>query len=253
MVKFIVSVTSFGNRMNNLLPRVLFSLNKQTLQDFRLCLTLNQEDYYAITNPYLKNLITNNEIDLIIADRHLKPHLKYYYAMLKYKDLPIITIDDDTLLPNTAFEELWNSYTYHKNNKVIYARQVIEMHSITSYPSCRQVKNNEKANHRFFAEGFCGILYPPNVFGDSLLDENENKKIASLICDDDVYLKGLEIRKDIKVKRVNRNSRNMIIQLDLGNRLYEKDSLHSKYNSIVVRQNNFNKIRNEMKKAGYKN
>ena len=249
MTKIIVSVTSFGEKMNNLLPKVLFSLRSQAFQDFKVCLTLNKEDYENIENVYLQNLIETNEMDLIIAEKHLKPHLKYFYAMQKYKDLPIVTIDDDILLPKTAFEELYN--TWIKNPNCICGRQVFEMRGLGyGVYGSRTIMKDEPANHRFCAEGFASILYPPNAFGEFYNDENELKKIEELVCDDDIYLKGLEIRKGLKVKNTSPKTKMYEEVLDVGTK-YENFALHKQFNNEMQRAENFRKIAQELKSIGY--
>ncbi len=249
MTKIIVSVTSFGEKMNNLLPKVIFSLRSQTFQDFKVCLTLNKEDYDILDNVYIQNLIETNEIDFIIAEKHLKSHLKYFYAMQKYKDLPVVTIDDDTILPNTAFEELYN--TWLKNPSCVCGRQVFEMRGLGyGVSGSRTIVKDEPANHRFCAEGFASVLYPPNVFGNFYDEETELNKIKDLLCDDDIYLKGLEIRKNVKVKNAQLKQR-MYEQLDIGNE-FEKFSLHTQFNNEKQRAKNFEKIAKELHSIGYK-
>ena len=249
MTKMIISVTSFGEKMNNLLPKVLFSLRSQTFQDFKVCLTLNKEDYDILDNVYIQNLIETKEIDLIIAEKHLKPHLKYFYAMQKYKDLPIVTIDDDILLPKTAFEELYN--TWIKNPNCVCGRQVFEMRGLGyGVSGSTTIINNLPANHRYMAEGFASILYPPNCFGEFYNDVNELKKIESLLCDDDIYLKGLEIRKGIKVKNTTPKTKMFERVLDVGTE-FEKYALHQQFNNEKQRTENFYKISEELKIAGY--
>ncbi len=249
MPKIIVSVTSFGEKMNNLLPKVLFSLREQTFQDFKICLTLNKEDYDNITNVYLQTLIEEKEIDLIIADKHYKPHLKYFYTMQKYKDLPIVTIDDDIHLPKTAFLELYN--TWLKNPDCVCGRQVFEMRGLGyGVTGSRTIVKDEKPSHRFCAEGFASILYPPNCFGEFYNDNEELKKIEELLCDDDIYLKGLEIRKGIKVKNTQPKTQMFISVLDSNNE-FEKFSLHKQFNNEKQRAANFEKIANELHSIGY--
>lgn len=249
MPKVIVSVTSFGKKMNNLLPKVMYLLlNKQTFKELKVCLTLNKEDYEMLSNELIKLLIETNTIDLIIAEKHLKPHLKYFYAMQKYKDLPIITVDDDTILPDTAIEELYNTYLKYPN--CICGRQVCELRK-SNLPiiGSRNVVNDEPPNHKFLAEGFCGILYPPNCFGEFYNDVEELKKIEDLVTDDDIYLKGLEIRKGIKVKKAILSSKIHLGQMDLGNE-YEKFSLHTQFNSNSNRAKNMQKITKELNSIG---
>lgn len=57
-------------------------------------MTLYKDDIKNIPED-LKFLIDEQFVELIVADKDLGPHLKYFYAMKKYKENPIITVDDD--------------------------------------------------------------------------------------------------------------------------------------------------------------
>ena len=52
---------------------------------------------------------------IILTERNLKPHLKYFYAMKFFKDHAIITLDDDIGYSNDTFESLFNSYVENPN------------------------------------------------------------------------------------------------------------------------------------------
>lgn len=248
---FIVSVTSFGTRLNELLPTVIYDMSKQTRRDFKLVITLNREDYDNLNNEFIIHLVNNGYAEVIIADEHYKSHLKYFYAMQKYKNLPIVTIDDDTILPSTAFEELMRSYeTYGPD--FVHARQAFEIRGFDKpIIGSRTVFMDEAPSHKFCAEGFCGVLYPPNIFGDFYNNQKEIELIKNLITDDDIYLKGLEIRKNVKVKNAFHRTRHMIKQLDLGVEKFEKDSLHAQFNSDEQRMKNFRKIEDELHAIGF--
>ena len=41
-------------------------------------------------------------VEIIQGDNRLRPHNKYFYVMQKYRDLPIITIDDDVKYSDNA-------------------------------------------------------------------------------------------------------------------------------------------------------
>lgn len=99
MIDCIVSLTSHTKSRLEQLPKFLFnSLLKYNKTNFKVVLTLYKDDIQYITKD-LQALIDNNLIELIVAEENLKSHLKYFYVMQKYKDLPIITIDDDIVYP----------------------------------------------------------------------------------------------------------------------------------------------------------
>lgn len=248
VIDFIVSVTSFGERMNNMLPKILESLYAQTNQNFKVCITLTQEDFDTITNQFLKDRIQTGEYKVIIADQNLKPHLKYFYAMQMYPDMPIVTIDDDTLLPNIAFDELYSTYS-RCGKQYVYGRQVFEYRGLGySILGSRTLYADEPPNHKFMIEGFSGVLYPPRVFGDFYKDENELKKIKELIHDDDIYLKGLEIRRNVLVKNCPWMTGNRHRAIDTNTDL-EQYELHKRTNTDEVRTKNFEKIKEEIEKV----
>lgn len=238
-IDFIVSVTSFGERIQKLLYLVLNSLKFQTNKNFKVCLTLNPEDIELFDKSKFP------DVEIIVSDLRIKSHLKYFETMKKYHDMPIITIDDDTYLPPTAFEELWNDYKLYGDH-FVFARQVVFVANLEDPININRALNSRfnkflGASHNNFAEGFCGVLYPPNCFK---FDESEMEKIKELLTDDDIYLKGLEIRQNKPVKYVLNNI-HCFKQLDLFDDI-EKTSLHYQFNSKEARIKNFQKISKEI-------
>lgn len=197
MIDCIVSLTSHTKSRLEQLPKFLFnSLLKYNKTNFKVVLTLYKDDIQYITKD-LQALIDNNLIELIVAEENLKSHLKYFYVMQKYKNLPIITIDDDIIYPVKMFEYMLEEH--RKNPNVVLCR------------SCQQFTytNNEINNtkqwlwnpindiaHINHAEGYAGILYPPNCLN---ISNNLIPEIYDTIMSDDIYLSILEIRNRIKV------------------------------------------------------
>lgn len=197
MIDCIVSLTSHTKSRLEQLPKFLFnSLLKYNKTNFKVVLTLYKDDIQYITKD-LQALIDNNLIELIVAEENLKSHLKYFYVMQKYKNLPIITIDDDIIYPVKMFEYMLEEH--RKNPNVVLCR------------SCQQFTytNNEINNTKQWlwnpindiayinhAEGYAGILYPPNCLN---ISNNLIPEIYDTIMSDDIYLSILEIRNRIKV------------------------------------------------------
>lgn len=197
MIDCIVSLTSHTKSRLEQLPKFLFnSLLKYNKTNFKVVLTLYKDDIQYITKD-LQALIDNNLIELIVAEENLKSHLKYFYVMQKYRDLPIITIDDDMIYPVQMFDYMLEEH--RKNPNVVLCR------------SCQQFTytNNEINNtkqwlwnpindiaHINHAEGYAGILYPPNCLN---ISNNLISEIYDTIMSDDIYLSILEIRNRVKV------------------------------------------------------
>lgn len=197
MIKCIIALTSFTKSRMKLLPKYLYeSLFKYGKTEYKVVLTLYKDDIKDISEE-LQLMIDNGMIELIIANENLKSHLKYFYVMQKYRDLPIITIDDDSIYPITAFDYMLEEH--YKNPNLILCRSCQQFtytnHKINEtekWLHCPQ-NNIAQINH---AEGYAGILYPSNCLNitDDLIPE-----IKACIKSDDIYLSVLEIRNRVKI------------------------------------------------------
>ena len=89
----VVSLTSFGPRLATLdLP--LKSIFRQRIKPDRLMIVLDDDPVcraYAESHTELADA----GVEFVFDSIGLKPHNKYYYAMQKYPDAVVITVDDD--------------------------------------------------------------------------------------------------------------------------------------------------------------
>lgn len=202
--KYIVSFTSFGQRFDDAC-KMIYYLQKQTYKDFHLVITIFQDDLKDITEN-LQLLIDNDFLEVIVAPENLCSHLKYFYAMKKYWDKPIITLDDDRLYSPGTIESLVSKY------------ESLSYKSIISNCAVKMTKTGNKLNDRrrwciptqrmapneksfiAMAEGFAGILYPSQCF-NNLDDELPN--IKKCLYDDDLYLKVLAIKNKLPVTQTS--------------------------------------------------
>ena len=201
-MKYIVSLTSHGDRIK-FLNKSLGQIIDKPSDVYKVVLTIFKGEEYLITD-YVKKKVHDGCLELIIADRDLGPHLKYFYAMKKYKTLPVITIDDDCIATQSRLTSLYNAYM--QNPKDINAMRVHRMKfvhwKLAPYTSwefeCKSIVG--RADKFLFATGVGGVIYPPNIFNlnDDMIPEIIKCKYA-----DDIYLKVLEIRKDLNVRWVN--------------------------------------------------
>ena len=58
----------------------------------------------------IKILVAMNDIELLTAKEDILGHKKYFYTMQKYKDLPIITVDDDSIYSKDLVQLLYDNY-----------------------------------------------------------------------------------------------------------------------------------------------
>lgn len=199
--KVIVSFTSHSIRVKNV-ARTIFSIIRGTFKEVHIVLTLYKDDLKLITSD-LQALIDGGVVELLVADIDLGPHLKYFFAMQKYRELPVITIDDDILYPIDMVEKLYAAHL--QNPTCIVARRSFYIKTangkLTSYHTWMKHFTGvvSTPTHRIFATGIGGILYPKNCFG---LSDGDIPDILKIKYDDDFYLKALEVRKDLKIVNI---------------------------------------------------
>ena len=142
----IVSFTSYSNRLRTkAVNEMLNSLMKQSVHPFKIVMTLYKDDVKYI-NKYIQSLIDKNIIELIVVNIDIKSHKKYFYTMQKYRNYPIITVDDDIIYERTTIESLLKSYLLYPN--YISARRVHKMlfdknHKLMPYKYWKKEYNKE--------------------------------------------------------------------------------------------------------------
>ena len=191
----IISLTTHLIRLKTVTKTAIFSILKNTYKDIHIVLTLYKDDVKLIPED-LKLLIDNNIIELIITDTDLGPHLKYFYAMKKYRKNPIITIDDDFIYPEDTIENLVSFYNKFSNS--IISRRAFVIQKPLNYRRMLNAGLSKifKPSYLNFATGCGGILYPPDILK---ISDDYITDILKMKYDDDFYLKALETNMKIKV------------------------------------------------------
>jgi len=232
-VKVIISLTSHTEeRLKNVGKYLYASVFKYKLNYVKVVLTLYKDDIKFIPSD-LQTLIDLNYVELIVADKNLGPHLKYFYVMQKYRDLPIITIDDDSIYPEYMIPLYLSEHEKHKDNVICRAARLITFKNNKVCPFS-EWKNRfpppKEPCHKLHAEGFSGILYPPNCLKitDEMIPE-----ILSVFRADDIYLSILEIRNGIKVRFLHEHRNDLILSTKGHNALSMMPDLWKKSNEYV--------------------
>lgn len=226
MKEFIVAFTTHGVRVKHI-NKTLNSLLNQTLKPYKIVITIHKDDEQYITKETYNLIKKYKFIDLIICDKKIGPHTKYFYAMQKYRNYAVITVDDDHEYDNDLCESLWKSYIDNPN--LISARRVHlikrnEMGVPLSYNlwryNCRDIKT---PNMDLFATGVGGVLYPPDIL--KISDKNLPAINACLYADD-IYLKWLEEKMGIETvwcKNTNTEGNRLLDEEIINSALYLKN------------------------------
>jgi len=201
--KIIVSLTSYKWRFGKL-HDILNSIFNNTMKPSKIVLTIYKEDYNYLPKR-IKELVNNKEIELIVSDIDLRSHLKYFEVMKKYRDYAIITIDDDIIYSEDLIESLYKSYV--KIPYCVHARRVHKIikegDKIIPYNKwIFQYKKELRPSFELLPTNVGGVLYPPNILNIS--DDNVSE-INKCITADDIYLKYIENKNNIKIVWVQNN------------------------------------------------
>lgn len=209
--KFIVSLTSFGDRLRHDAPIVITDiLEKQILKPDLVVLTIYKDDARNIPER-IRIYERQGKVRIIVSDINLRPHLKYYSAMIEYPETPVITIDDDQYYAPELFSSLYLKWQKHKDCVVANRCHLIKYHNGEALPYQDWELEYKKITYpcdRLFATGVGGVLYPPGIFKKSDFGIDE---ITRYITTDDIYLKVLEMRKGINVVCLDRYLANSYI------------------------------------------
>lgn len=195
--KMIISVTSDKEGFINLY-NTLTSILHNSMQPSKIILTIYTEDYPYLPKNILQ-LINNNKLELILSYNNIKQHLKYFEVMKKYRDYAIITINDNTLYSKDFIKSLFKSYLEYPN--CIHASKVnpflISDSPICSYEEDKELDKNSsiKPSSQFMAITDHGTLFPPDIL--TISDDNI-EEIQKCIDDVDLYLKYLEVNKNVR-------------------------------------------------------
>lgn len=191
-IKYIVSFTSYGERLEKLAPIMVESLKNQKDKRFKIVLTVYKEDVKHIPKQFY------NDVEIIISDVDLKSHLKYFYTMQKYKECPIITVDDDVMYKEDMTLTLYNSWNNNqKNVSCLRAHKiVVDNNGIPiNYKDWIWETFAEGPSEYLFATGVGGVIYPPDCLK---ITKEDIPEIEKCLYADDVYLKHKEYKKGIK-------------------------------------------------------
>ena len=196
--KAIVSLTSHKTRVKHC-GRAIYSAIKNCLTEVHVVLCLYKDDIKYIHSD-VKTLIDAKIVELLIVDEDLGPHTKYFYTMKKYKNLPIITIDDDQLYYPDTIPSLIDCYDKNKNYVICRQYRTIHWRNGKVLPFSQWVinKSNSKEGVRknIHPMGVGMILYPPDILK---ISDNNLSEIRKYRMADDIYLNALEFRYNVSI------------------------------------------------------
>ncbi|MCF0124253.1 MAG: hypothetical protein HUJ68_00555 [Clostridia bacterium] len=238
-----ISLTTFPKRIDAVYYTICSLLIQKKHAD-KIILVLAKEEFPKGVNSLPKRLqsLLKKHIEILWCDENLKPHNKYYYAMKKYPQAYIITVDDDIIYPRNLVQNLFFHTNKHPNSVITNGSLQISIRNNT-IDSFKKWKSNNVNSHykinpnlantpRFdlVAEGYSGILYPPSILPPETFNKEKIKSLAITI--DDLWLKTMELLADIPVVCIQKKHGSHIIYFSQNIGLY-KDNIEGGKNDIL--------------------
>lgn len=181
--KFIVTLTSYGQRVNGKAPYAIHSLLNQSVQPDKIILWLANGT--KIPNKLRELQKLGLEIKFC---EDLKSYKKLIPALSEFPSDVLITTDDDIYYPSDWFNILKESYL--QNPTKIYCHRAHEIcldenKNIIPYSEWRKNIKTIEYSKRLFPIGIGGILYPPYCFSNEIFDKSKFQVLAPTA--DDVW------------------------------------------------------------------
>lgn len=195
--QIIVSLTTHGKRIYDV-HAAIESIMQGSVKPNRIVLWIS-EDYRNTILPLTLQKQQKRGLEVEYC-KDIRSYTKLFYALKKYPDASIITIDDDIIYPHDLLEHLVNAHT--KSPDCICANWIREYprnlgENYMSILKWKQIFDTKEISERYFFEGFGGVLYPPC----SLDSEVFNEKVFLDICRyaDDVWFNAMALKAGTKV------------------------------------------------------
>lgn len=159
-MRYIVTLTSYGHRVDRVAPYAIHSLLEQTIVPDRIILWLA---YNTPVPPILKKLCDFGLEIKFCSD--LKSYKKLIPALHEFPNDVLITADDDLFYPNNWFEQLKKAYLndsskiyVHRAHRILFDEEN-KLAPYSDWLFCVEPAVDEAF---IFPTGAGGILYPPH-------------------------------------------------------------------------------------------
>lgn len=191
----IVSLTSHGKRVQDVYLTIE-SLLQQSHKPDKIVLWLSAQDFDHDDLPATLRLQMRRGLEVEFVEEDLGPYTKFYYALKKYPDSLILTVDDDILYPADIVDELYRAYL--KQPDMIHCGRAHEMAvdergEFTPYKSWFRSSQEQKVSLLLFPTGVGGVLYFPGCFDPEIFNKEAFEKLAPRA--DDIWLKAMSLKK----------------------------------------------------------
>lgn len=232
--KVIVSLTSFPARIDKVYL-CINSLLRQSLNADKIILWLADSQFpdgYGVPKKLLD--LVGNDFEIRYC-KDLRSYKKIFYTAQEFQGDVIITVDDDTLYPESWLFGLITTYIKYPNCVCCYRahKMVLNGEKIAPYSDWIGLSPDERGPDMLLVPiGVGGVLYPPNYFDNV---EFDFEKIQSMCpTADDLWLKALGIINKYKAVKVNLNSKEWFTIISSQKQALMKTNVGMSMNDVSI-------------------
>jgi hypothetical protein len=224
----IVSLTSYGKRVNGSALYTIYSLLKQNIRPDRVVLWLNEDEYNDDNITSDIRFLFDYGLDVRYA-KDIRSYTKIIHSLKMFPDKHIITADDDIYYTKNFVEEFVNAHRLHPKAIITgFAKDPIldtnnNLKTYSDWPEYHHVPASfEYDKMKILPLGWAGVFYPSHVFDE----EVTNEAVFTTLCPkaDDIWLYIMGIRSGAE-KRFLSASRISYYQTDLLRQYLTRDRL----------------------------
>ena len=235
----IISLTSYGKRVENSLPYALYSLLQQTILPSNIVVYLDWDNWSDNKLPKLLRHLQKLGVTIRYCE-DIRSYKKIIPALQDFPNNFIITVDDDIYYDVHMIEWLLGAYKDLPEKSVVglWARVVATKDdNYLPYNTWKDCKYKTSDSEFSLYTGY-GTLYPPHIFDAEVM----NSKIFLSLCPtaDDIWMWVMEKRLNIPVY-ITKNA-GLGLHTELNNKgflypEYDTDCLYY-VNELTEKRNN---------------
>lgn len=198
--QLVISLTTYGKRLYDVYLTIE-SIMQQSMKPNRIVLWL-AEDMQNEELPIVLQKQMSRGLEIKFC-KDIKSYKKLIPALHEFPDEIIVTIDDDAFF---AFDMLENLYRSYKTAPMqVHANRVhrIKMNgdgTLMKYNDWGYDCKEPGLSMLNFPTGCGGILYPPNILSEEVLNENAFMELCPR--GDDIWFKAMAMLNGVKCQKV---------------------------------------------------
>lgn len=193
--ELVVSLTSFGKRIHDVYLTVE-SLLQQSHAPDRIVLWLSAEEFTEGDIPAILRRQCERGLDIEFVEKDLGPYTKFFYALQKYPDALLLTVDDDILYPQDLVDQLYRAHL-QAPDQIHCTRghriRVDDSGELLPYKQWWRRNDDRDSSLMIFPTGVGGVLYFPGCFAEDIGNVEAFQRLAPNA--DDVWLKAMSLKK----------------------------------------------------------